>query len=107
VSLTATLAYNVTAQGPVTPTALEAAMSGVILDPAPIEQVTGCALISDVTTLGGSTANRTLVFNINTAAFIANFPAGTDVASPFRDLYTHSLAAGLKCKVIADPVAIA
>jgi hypothetical protein len=107
VSATATLVYHATAQGPVTPTALEAAMTGIVLDKAPIEQMTGCTLISDVTTLGGATANRTIVFAINTAAFVAKFPAGSDVASPFVDLYTHQLAAGLKCKVLADPVVIA
>lgn len=82
-------------------------MLGVVLDPMPIMQMTGCTLTSDNTTLGGATANRTLVFAINTAAYIANFPAGTDQAAPFVDLYTHQLAAGLKCKVLADPVVIA
>ena len=106
-SATATLVYHATAQGPVTPTALDAAMSGITLDKAPIEQMTGCTLVSDITTLGGATANRTIIFAINTAAYVANFPAGTDQAAPFRDLYTHQLAAGLKCKVLADPVVIA
>lgn len=106
-SNTATLVYHATAQGPVTPTALEAAMAAVVLDPLPIEQITGCTLTSDNTTLGGSTATRTIVFAINTAAYVANFPAGTDQAAPFRDLYTHQLSGGLNCKVIEDPVAIA
>lgn len=106
-SLTATLVYHATAQGPVTPDELEAAMTAVVLDPAPIQTITGCTLTSDTTSLGGATATRTLVFDINTAAYIANFPAGTDQAAPFRDLYTHQLAAGLMCKIVADPVAIA
>jgi hypothetical protein len=107
VSATATLTYHATVQGPITPTALAAAMAAITLDPLPISQMTGCTLTSDNTTLTGGTANRTLVFAINTAAYVANFPAGTDQAAPFRDLYTHQLAAGLKCKVLADPVVIA
>jgi len=101
------LTYHAVATGPVTPAALEAAMTAIVLDPTSIEQATGCTFVSDLTTLAGATATRTVIFNINTARFIAQFPAGTDVASPFRDLFTHILGLGLNSKVVADAVIIA
>ena len=106
-SNTATLVYHATAAGPVVPTTLEAVMAAVDLDFAAIEAVTGCTFVSDVTGLTGSTANRTIVFGLNNADYLANFPAGTDQSCPFVELYTQALSAAIKTKVIADPVVIA
>jgi hypothetical protein len=90
----------------VTPATLETVMAGVVLGTDQIEQMTGAVLFSDITTLTGSTANRTVVFDITGAAFQANFPVGTDQAAPFRGLYTQVLSAAIKTKIIEDPVVI-
>ena len=106
-STTATLAYSATATGPTTPAALEAAMAAVVLDPVPINEVTGSSLTSDTTGLAGPVATRTLVFNITSADFQTRFPPATDQASPFRDLFTHVLAHKLNTKIAVAPVVIA
>lgn len=105
-STRATLVYHATVFGPTSPAALEAAMAALTLDPTPIQEATGAVLFSDTTGLAGSVATRTIVFNISPATFVARFPAGTDQASPFRDLYTHQLAAGLKTVITADAVVL-
>ena len=105
-SHTATLVYHATATGPVSPTALEVAMAGVNIDFTGIEEATGAIETSDVTTLLGSVATRTFIFNINTAAFLAALPAGQE-ASPFIGLYLAALSTGLATKVVEDPVVIA
>jgi hypothetical protein len=107
VSNTATLQYTATATGPTVPANLETAMAAVELDESAIETVTGCTLTSDVTTLVGSVATRTIIFGINNATFQGNFPAGTDQASPFRALYGSVLSAALACPVTEIPVVIA
>jgi hypothetical protein len=107
VSSTATLNYSATAQGPVVPSALEAAMAAVSLDFAEIEAATGCTLTSDVTTVSGGIAARNIVFDINHPRFQAEFPAGTDQASPFRGLYKQVLAIALSCPIVEIPVVIA
>jgi len=103
---TATLRYHATATGPVTPTQLEAAMAAVDLMLDQIETVTGCTFQSDVTTLAGQVATRTVVFNVNTPDFIVNFPAGTE-AGPFYNLYTHVLSGRLNTFITADNPVIA
>jgi hypothetical protein len=105
-SLTATLAYEATAVGPTVPANLEAAMQVVDLTFNAIEQATGCTLISDVTTLVGSIATRTIVFDINTAQFKAEFPAGTDQAAPFYGLYTQALSRALNSLITEIPPVI-
>jgi len=82
-------------------------MAAVVLVPAEINRVTGSALTSDTTTLVGSVATRTLVFDITSATFQSRFPATGDQAAPFRDLYTYQLANALKCFVTADAPVIA
>lgn len=106
-STTATLAYSATATGPTTPAALEAAMAAVVLDPAPINEVTGSSLTSDITTISGATVTRTLVFNISSATFQTRFPVGTAQNSPFVDLFSHVLAHKLNTKIAVAPVVIA
>jgi len=107
VSSTATLAYEITAAPTVPVANLAAAVAAVALSFTAIETVTGCTLASDTTTTLGQVVTRTIVFDINTAQFIAQFPAGTDQACPFRDLYTHELAHFLNTKVAPQPVVIA
>jgi len=106
-SSTATLEYSVTAQGPITPTQIESALSGVLINYLPIEEITGAALSSDVTTLAGSVASRTIVFNITGVHFQTRFPPGTDQAAPFRGLYLQTLAGTLGAVVTEHPVVIA
>jgi hypothetical protein len=106
-SLTATLAYEAVAVGPTVPANLEAAMIAVDLTFSAIEQATGCTFLSDTTTLVGATATRTIVFDINTAQFIAEFPAGTDQAAPFYGLYTQALSGALNCPITEIPPVIA
>lgn len=106
-TVSATLSYTVTSTGPVSPAALEAAMTAVVLDPSGIEQATGATLTSDVTSLIGLTAERVLIFDIAGAAFQANFPPGSDQASPFRGLYLQSLSGALNSFVHENPVILA
>jgi hypothetical protein len=85
-------------------------MQNTPIDETQIETVTGATLTSDVTTLVGAMATRTIVFGINNPAFQANFPPldpNVDPASPFRGLYLQLLSASLNTKVVEDPVAIA
>jgi hypothetical protein len=107
VSTTATLSYTVTAVGPTVPATLETALAAVQLDLNAIETMTGCTLASDTTGLSGSVATRTIVFNINTGAFEANFPAGTDQTAPFNSLYDGAISLALDCPCHANPVVIA
>jgi len=105
-STTATLEYSVTAFGPMLPATLEAALAAVALDEQAIQDQTGCTFNSDTTTLVGATASRTIVFNINTATFEANFPAGSDQACPFRGLYSQTISGALATFVTETPVVI-
>jgi hypothetical protein len=106
VSITATLTYHATAAGPTSPAKLEAAMAAIPLDPGPIEQATGAVLNSDVTSILGFVATRTIIFGIASAQFQGSFPIGTDQAAPFRGLYAQALSAGLNTKISEDPVII-
>lgn len=103
----ATLVYHATSFGPTSPAKLEAAMAAIVLDPSGIEQVTGAVLDSDSTTLLGTIATRTLIFDISGPQFQGSFPVGTDQAAPFRGLYKQALSAGLNTKITEDPVVIA
>jgi hypothetical protein len=107
VTVSATLSYTVTATGPVSPAALEAAMTAVVLDPSGIEQATGAVLSTDTTSLVGSTAERTLVFNIAGAEFQTRFPPGTDQSCPFIGLYKQALSGALNSFVVENPVILA
>jgi hypothetical protein len=107
VSSTATLTYSATAVGPTTVANLAAAMAAVDLDFGEIETATGCTFGSDTTTEVGQVVTRTIVFDINNATFLGNFPNGTDQASPFRNLYTLVLSESLACFITAGAVVIA
>ncbi len=103
---TATLMYEATAVGPTQPAELEATMGGYDLTFSAIEQATGCTFISDVTALLGSVVTRTIVFDINTAQFLASFPAGQE-ATPFVGLYTQALSGAVDSFITEVPVVIA
>jgi hypothetical protein len=106
-STSATLAYSVTAFGPTVPATLEAALAAVVLNYAGIEDMTGAVLASDTTGLTGSVATRTIVFTISGATFQLRFPPGSDQSAPFNNLYTQTLAAGVKSFVTSASVVIA
>jgi hypothetical protein len=92
-----TLAYTVQLISPNLTTAqLSALLAAVDVDKQAIQDITGCTLVSDTTT--GLT--RTFVYDL-TAQFISEFPATSDQAAPFRDLYTHTLAAQLQSMITA------
>jgi hypothetical protein len=112
--VTATLVYTTSAVPPVTQAQLHAAMAAVDLQLDGIQSITGCTLVSDTTVNAGSTVQRTIVFTL-TALFQSNF-AAPDLASalitgawatPFNNLYKHTLGAVLGSDVISSPVAIA
>jgi len=106
-STTATLVYTATKQGPITQAQLETAMAAVALDET-MPTLFGATLTSDVTNpLSTNQATRTIVFNISSAAFQANFPTGTDQAAIFHALYTSALSGGLRSIVVETPVVIA
>jgi hypothetical protein len=106
-SSSVTLAYHATAVGPATVTNLELAMGAVGLDVSEIETATGCTFTSDTLSSAGQVVTRTVVFNLTPAEFQANFPAGTDQASPFYGLYTQRLQRFLSCPVTADAPVLA
>jgi hypothetical protein len=106
-SSTATLAYSATAQGPTVPANLEAALAAIDLDPTPIFDMTAAVLATDTTTLTGTIATRTLVFNITNAEFQTRFPPTTDQACPFRGLYLQTIAGTLGTIVTEAAVVIA
>jgi hypothetical protein len=81
-------------------------MTDIPLDYSGIEQATGAILNSDVTSLLGLVATRTIIFGIASAQFQGSFPVGTDQAAPFRGLYAQALSAGLNTKISEDPVII-
>lgn len=104
-STTATLVYTVRPVPPVLLATLQAALAAVPIDPTEIETMTGCTLTSDVTNNDGTNAIRTIIFGLP-AAFQANFPQLATQASPFKNLYTHSIGAGLGSVVAVSPVVI-
>jgi hypothetical protein len=100
----ATLGYSVVARGPITGAEIETAMAAVPLDHAGIEALLGVTLTSDTTTLTGTTAVRTIIYNITSAQFQAAFPVGTQQA-PFWGLFQQTLSGFLAAFVTAaDPV---
>lgn len=103
---TATLVYTVTAVAPVTPAQLVAALEAVKLDTDAIVTQTGCTFVSDTTAGSGLNAVRTVVFNLP-AAFLANFPDGTNQRVPFNNLYKHAIGAQLGSVVVAAAPVIA
>jgi hypothetical protein len=106
-SSTAILSYSATAVGPVVPANLEAAMVAVDVQELGIEQITGAVLSGGATSIAGKVVTRTFIYDIATNLFQAQFPAGTDQASPFRGLFTQTLGAALKCPIAEAPVVIA
>lgn len=102
----ATLAYTITPVPPLSLSRLETAVAAVPLsvqDPANF----GAVFVSDSTTNDGTSAIRTIVYNIASAAFQKNFPsASNQQASMFNNLFTHELGGALSLVVIASPVVI-
>jgi hypothetical protein len=105
-STTVTCVYTINASGQMTPTQLAAAMSAVTV-PIPPEflLLTGATITSDNTVAGATSAARTVVFNIASAQFQAQFP--DDPLGPFWGLLTLPIAAFVNAPVLeALPVAV-
>lgn len=102
---TATLVYTVSPTPPVSLQRLQNALAAVQLSISDFDNF-GAAFISDNTTNDGTNAIRTIQFDISSADFAANFPAGQE-ASPFSDVFTSELGGELGMVVVASPVAIA
>jgi len=102
---TATLVYTVTPTPPVSLSRLQTALAAVALSTSDMTNF-GATLSSDTTSNDGTNAIRTIVYNISSAAFAANFPAGQE-ASPFNDLFTTELAGALGMVVVASVPVIA
>ena len=106
-STSATLVYTIELVPPLSLAQLLTAVEAVELDETDMAQF-GATLTSDSSAIVGQTVERTIVFNISSAAFNENFPsADNQQASPFVNLYTTALGGALGMVVVASPPAIA
>jgi len=106
-STSATLVYTIELVPPLSLAQLLTAVEAVELDETDMAQL-GATLTSDSSAIVGQTVERTIVFNISSAAFNENFPsADNQQASPFVNLYTTALGGALGMVVVASPPAIA
>jgi len=104
----ATLAYSMKPVAPITLAQLQAAVAAVDLQEESIQTATGCTLLSDITLSSGGVVTRTIEFTL-TPQFQSNFTSKTlthalatgSWASPFNNLYTHTLGAKLGSAVQA------
>ncbi len=111
--VTATLVYTILPVAPVTAAQLLTAVTAVDLQEESIQTATGCTLVSDTTVNDSGSIVRTITFLL-TAQFQSGFTAKTLAqalatgawASPFNNLYTHTLGATLGSAVEAAAVAV-
>lgn len=102
---TVTCVYTINPTGQLGAPQTAAAMSSSNV-PIPPEflALTGATVTSDTTSSAGGTASRTVVFNIASAQFQAQFPS--DVVSPFRGLLTLPIGKYVNAVVVESlPVA--
>ena len=98
-STTVTCVYTINAAGQLSPTNLAAAMAAANI-PVPPEflALTGATVTSDNSVAGFTNAVRTIVFNITSAQFQAQFPH--DAASPFLGLLTLPIGLFVNAPVV-------
>lgn len=98
----ATIAYNVTAQGPTKPADLFTAVHGALLDVLdPVQMGLATVIVSDTTTGPvGAVVTRTIVYRLG-VEFNQCFPDGTNQQAPFVNLLREQLSAKLACRVDA------
>jgi hypothetical protein len=104
-SSTATLQYKVAPTPPLSLSTVVTALASVALSESDLASF-GATLISDTTSNDGTFAIRTIQFDITSAEFQSNFPAGQE-KSPFNDLFTSEIGGALGMDVVVEPVIIA
>jgi hypothetical protein len=104
-STQATLIYQITPVPPLSLNQLLAAVTAITLSTGDMTNF-GATLVSDTTTIEISLVQRTVVYDISSAQFQANFPGNANAASPFVDLFTHELGGALGMVVEAFVPAI-
>jgi hypothetical protein len=98
-SVSVTCVYTINAAGQMTPAQLAAAMSAPNVPiPPDFLTLTGATVTSDNSVPGAGNAVRTVVFNITSAQFQAQFPV--DAASPFLGLLTLPIGLFVNAPVV-------
>ncbi len=99
-----TLAYKVNPT-----TRPSAALSTLVSEksvPSEFTSMLGISVTSDTTVFNGTSVVRTIVFNVNTAAFRSNFTASANVTAPFKGLMTGIIQSTACSPVLEQPIVV-